>query len=160
MSFSGDQGLQLNDPQSNRGLVNMFNLEIPFGLFLGSSMVFLVLDSLKARSEAELRNRYLWSGIINILLPLIPIIILILALGPFVSAQVESIMGGSAPGPVRDMIDSVSSNPVGGQYTGTISEIGEARLEWGLGKGCYMIILAGLIKIGGSFLCSGKEGRG
>jgi hypothetical protein len=156
MEFDGVQGLQINDPQSNRGLVSMFTVRFPIGLILLSALVFLVLDSVKAKSPGDLRSPLIRKGIMRLILPVVPIIIIIALLGSVVSTVASEMVDGELPEPVQDMIDSLSSSPVGGTFDGEITHLGEVKLAWGLGIGSYLMLLGGFLQLAGGFLSSGR----
>ncbi len=160
MIFSGIDGLQINDPESNRGLVNVFAAKIPFGIFLVSSLVFLLLDTTKAQNPRELETPYLRSAISNILVPLVPLVILVAFLSPVVSDLIEARVEGGTPGSVVEMLEEVSYSPAFGSYDGEIPEVGRAKLSWGLGTGTFIILAGGVLKLGGSLICrrAGTDG--
>jgi len=149
--LDGSHGLQINDPESNRGLVTLFGLRMPLGFFLLSGLIFLVLDTLGAKSGRKLRWRYIRSGLSNVLIPVVPIILFVLFLGPAVAGLVQSRVG-ELPASVGDMISSVSKNPLGGFYEGDVEDIGTVNLRWGLGPGSFLIVAGGLLKVLGGIL--------
>jgi hypothetical protein len=147
--------LQLNDPQSNRGLVTLMGVKMPIGVIFISGLVFLFLDVIKAKAPSELRGGFIRGGVANVLVPLVPMLVLIAMMGPVVKELASVALKEEVPETVSAMMDQVSGNPAVGSYQGDLPEIGDARLTWGLGPGCIMIIAAGLLKIVGG-LASGK----
>ncbi len=147
MMIDGIRGLQLSDPQSNRGLVMFMGLRMPIGLIFVSGLVLLLLDVLKAGAPRELRSSLVRGGVANILVPLLPILVLIAAMGPVVNELASVALKKEVPETVGAMIEQVSASPAGGSYEGDLGEIGEARLTWGLGVGTMMIVAGGALKI-------------
>ncbi len=155
MLVDGARGVQLNDPQSNRGLVTLMGLKMPIGVIFISGLVFLFLDVVKAKAPSELRGGFIRGGVANVLVPLVPMLVLIAMMGPVVKELASVALKEEVPETVAAMMDQVSGNPVLGSYQGDLPEIGDAKLSWGLGPGCIMIIAAGVLKIIGG-LASGK----
>jgi len=159
MLLDGTHGLQISDPQSNRGLVTLMGLRMPIGIVFISGLVLLFLDVFKAKAPSELRGGFIRGGVANVLIPLVPILLLVALMGPVVKELASVALKEEVPDTVAAMMDQVPGNPVAGSYQGTLPEIGDARLTWGLGPGCIMIIAAGALKILGG-IASGKKAGG
>jgi hypothetical protein len=153
----GVEGLQMNDPQSNRGLVSLLYLRLPIGLLLVSAFALLVLDCAKATRPRDLQTRLIKSGVERLLIPLVPLLLVVVFLGSILSLSSEVLLDEDVPEAVDDMVESVQSSPLGGRYRGEVAYLGEASLRWGLGIGSIMIIAGGALQLLGGLLLVGSR---
>jgi len=65
-----------------------------------------------------------------------------------INAFAGALSGGHPlPQQVTDMVSAMSSSPFSGGYTDTIYGQGSVAIDWGLGVGSYLFIVAAAIKI-------------
>ena len=159
LKMDGVNGLQVNDPQSNRGLVSLFTVKLPIGVIMVSGFVFLVLDVIKAKTSGELRGRLIRSGVFRLIIPVIPILVVIVILGSIISTVASEMVEGEVPEAVDEMIDTLQTQPVMGYFRGDISELGNVKLRWGLGLGSAMMLVGGLLQVFGGLISGENKPR-
>ena len=160
LKMDGVRGLQVNDPQSNRGLVSLYAIKVPIGLVMVSGFVFLVLDVIKAKNTGELRGRLIRSGVFRMLVPVVPILVIIMVLGSIISTSVSEMVEEKVPDTVEVMLGTLQTSPVLGHFSGEIEELGNVKLRWGLGLGSLLMLAGGLLQVLGGLVSEGKPGKG
>jgi len=145
--IDGINGVRVNTLQNDQGLATLFGIGIPFSIIFLSSVVLLALDIIVIEKPKELSRTYIISGITS-LIPVIIIVIFIVALTGVINAFAGALSGGQPlPQQVTDMVSAMSSSPFSGGYTDTIYGQGSVAINWGLGVGSYLFIVAAAIKI-------------
>ena len=144
ISVDGIDGVKINFFDPSSGPVQLGSLAIPFSLFIGIGLVFLVLATVGISSSKKLGRKYITRGI-KLLIPVVIILVIIMELGaiPF-----GSIAGGGADETVEEILRSISSSPVSGQMTIPVSDSGvsgQIALRWGLGLGGQLLLVAAIV---------------
>ncbi len=144
ISIDGIDGVKINLLDPSSGPVQLGSLSIPFSLFIGLGLVFLVLATIGISSSKKLGRKYITRGI-KLLIPVIIILAVIMALGmiPF-----GSVADGNADATVEEILGSISSAPFGGQKTIPVYESGvsgQISFQWGLGLGGQLLLVAAII---------------
>ena len=144
MAIDGIDGVKINLLDPSSGPVQLGSLSIPFSLFIGLGLVFLVLATIGISSSKKLGRKYITRGI-KLLIPIIIILAVIMALGmiPF-----GSVAGGNVDATVEEILGSISSAPLGGQKTIPVYESGvsgQISFQWGLGLGGQLLLVAAII---------------
>jgi len=144
IAIDGIDGIKINLLDPSSGPVQLVSLSIPFSLFIGLGLVFLVLTTIGISSSKKLGRKYITRGI-KLLIPVIIILAVIMALGmiPF-----GSVADGNADATVEEILGSISSAPFGGQKTIPVYESGisgQILFQWGLGLGGQLLLVAAII---------------
>lgn len=144
IAIDGIDGIKINLLDPSSGPVQLGSLSIPFSLFIGLGLVFLVLTTIGISSSKKLGRKYITRGI-KLLIPVIIILAVIMALGmiPF-----GSVADGNANATVEEILGSISSAPFGGQKTIPVYESGisgQILFQWGLGLGGQLLLVAAII---------------
>ena len=144
IAIDGIDGVKINLLDPSSGPVQLGSLSIPFSLFIGLGLVFLVLATIGISSSKKLGRKYITRGI-KLLIPIIIILAVIMALGmiPF-----GSVADGNADATVEEILGSISSAPFGGQKTIPVYESGvsgQISFQWGLGLGGQLLLVAAII---------------
>ena len=142
--IDGIDGVKINLLDPSSGPVQLGSLSIPFSLFIGLGLVFLVLTTIGISSSKKLGRKYITRGI-KLLIPIIIILAVIMALGmiPF-----GSVADGNVDATVEEILGSISSAPFGGQKTIPVYESGvsgQISFQWGLGLGGQLLLVAAII---------------
>ncbi|MCK4827265.1 hypothetical protein KA005_66660, partial [bacterium] len=144
MKIDGIDGVQISIPGEG-GPMPLGTVSIPFSLLIGISLVFLVIATIGISHSKKLGWKYSWRGV-RLLIPVILILIVIIALGSIIPSEA---VGGSATGNgMSDILSSISSSPFGGQKTFYISYQSiniPLLMQWGLGLGAQLLLMAGII---------------
>ena len=144
IAIDGIDGIKINLLDPSSGPVQLGSLSIPFSLFIGLGLVFLVLTTIGISSSKKLGRKYITRGI-KLLIPVIIILAVIMALGmiPF-----GSVADGNADATVEEILGSISSAPFGGQKTIPVYESGisgQILFQWGLGLGGQLLLVAAVM---------------
>ncbi len=144
IAIDGIDGVKINLLDPSSGPVQLGSLSIPFSLFIGLGLVFLVLATIGISSSKKLGRKYITRGI-KLLIPVIIILAVIMALGmiPF-----GSVADGNVDATVEEILGSISSAPFGGQKTIPVYESGvsgQILFQWGLGLGGQLLLVAAII---------------
>ncbi len=144
ISIDGIDGVKINFLDPSSGPVQLGSFAIPFSLFIGIGLVFLVLATVGISSSKKLGRKYITRGI-KLLIPIVIILVIIMQLGaiPF-----GSIAGESADETVEEILGSISSSPISGQMTIPVSESGvsgQIAFQWGIDLGGQLLLVAAII---------------
>ena len=145
LSFDGINGLQVTIPGTS-GPIPMGSFVLPFSLFIAIGLIFMIIATIGIPLSKKLGGKYIWRGV-RLLIPFILILILIYAIASVVPSIGEQ---SGASTYLRDIINPITSSPFGGQSTTTITDLGltaQINLQWGLGSGAWMLLIAGIIMI-------------
>ena len=146
MKIDGMKGAQISVPGQG-GPTPIGNLTIPFSLFIGIGIIFLIISSIGISHSKKLGVKYIWRGI-RIMIPIILILIVIIAIGSFI--PVESIPSEEGASSAFDILKSISGAPFGGEkifYIGSHGSNVPLPMSWGLGLGAQLILFGGVIMI-------------
>ena len=141
LSIDGVNGVQITMP-SVKGSIPAGAVVFPFYLIILVGLIFMILATIGVHLSRKLGYKYLFRGIrfIGVIAVLLLAIVL---LGSF---------GDSGDGGIGEILNSISSSPMGGNHTLIISESlgenavnGQANFSWGLGIGAILLLLSGII---------------
>ncbi len=158
LTVDGLSGVKIIVPGQN-GPTPMGNFILPFSLFIGIGLFFLILKCIGIPRSRKLSGKYIWRGI-RLLIPFIIIFALIMAMGSVIDDNVSEQAGDENP---TDLLKSISNNPWGGQETITFQNesLNEETdepvsvsldIQWGLGLGGWLLIISGVVFIIGGIL--------
>ena len=145
IKIHGIDGVQMSVPGEN-GFKPIATISIPFAIFIGIGLLFLVIATIGISHSKKLGWKYIWRGV-RLLVPVILILIAIMAIGSFIS-QGES--DNTVNNTMSDILKSISSSPIGNQKTFYITENGvtvSIPMRWGLGLGAQLLVVSGIIFI-------------
>ncbi|RLF31547.1 MAG: hypothetical protein DRM98_05425 [Thermoplasmata archaeon] len=146
LSIDGLKGVQITIP-STTGLIPMGTVFFPFSLIILIGFVFMILATVGLPLSRKLGKKYLYRGI-KLIVVIVVLILVIMAIG-----LITGLMGGSSSGEsnyIVDLLNALSSNPVGGTYAFSVSEggiTGQVNVDWNLGLGAILILLSGFILV-------------
>ena len=83
IKIHGIEGIQMSIPSEN-GFKPIATLSIPFAIFIGIGLLFLVIATIGISHSKKLGWKYIWRGV-RLLVPIILILLAIMALGSFIS---------------------------------------------------------------------------
>jgi len=141
MTIDGIEGIRIQIPGLT-GPMPMGSLAIPFSLVIGLGLIFLIIATIGIAHSKKLGRKYLFRGI-RLLIPVVILLVIIMSLGmiPFESMADTSNTGVD----IGDVIGAISSSPFGGQKLVTISNLGQIKMQWGLGLGAQLLLISGII---------------
>ena len=146
ITVNGITGIQITIPGSN-GPTPMGTLNIPFSLLIGVGIFLMVLATIGISRSGKLGCKYLWRSV-KFFSPVLMIWIFIIFLTSMMGMMIPETGSASMEGIINQALNDMSSSPFNGQGVYLISEqgtTGQMSLQWGLGKGCYYLIIAGII---------------
>ncbi len=147
LKFDGISGLQVTIPGAS-GPIPMGSFVLPFSLFIAIGLIFLIIATIGIPLSRKLGTKYIWRGV-RLIIPFILIIIAIMAMGSVIpTSPVEASAGTNY---AEEILGSISGSPFGGQSS-TYIEVegaigGQVAVEWGLGLGGWLLLIAGSIII-------------
>jgi len=145
--FDGIRGLQLN-LLAGGGLSPAFGLRVPFSILLLTGVILSILDIIGA--DKGLGNKYIRSGIFFFIL-----VGVLLAFVSQITASLPSLaanLGLSLPPETLEMAEVIAQQPLQGEQTYNIENVGSVYLAWGLGLGVYMFLASAIVKIIGGLI--------
>ena len=148
-SFGGN-GLVINVPTSS-GTMPVAALIIPFALFIGIGILFMIFSTIGVPKSGKLGWKYMGRGI-RLIVPIILILIVVAAIG---SVGLTSPAGDAGDTYITQIMSSISGYPMGGEVSIPVSEsevTGFIEMSWGLGSGALYLIIAAIIMIVGGIL--------
>jgi hypothetical protein len=107
----------------------------------------MILSTIGVHKSGKLGTKYIFRGV-RFIIVIVVIIIAIIAIGTFSGTMGEPTSESGAF--ISNMLDSISSNPIGGQLSDTITQGGftaNIDMQWGLGGGATIILIAGIIML-------------
>jgi hypothetical protein len=143
-NFDGINGLQITVPGAD-GPTPVGSLVIPFSLFIGIGLIFLIIATIGIPLSKKLSGKYIWRGI-RLIIPFIIIVIVIAAMSSFIPSV--SPTGDTGTNYAQDILNSIADSPFGGESNTVISESGvsgQINFQWGLGIGIWLLLIAGII---------------
>jgi hypothetical protein len=157
MTLDGVNGVTVNlflgadNSDSTSGYVNLFSAVMPFAIILAASVVLLTLDVIGVKNGKSLGKK-LMIGIISTLLPVILIIVFVSQLSALTPLMAGVLPGQGVPSQVESMVGAISASPMGGSATSQFPVVGSTTVNWGLGIGAYLFIVAAILRIIGGFI--------
>ena len=140
--IDGVKGIEVNllDDQGPR---QMGTFTLPFSLFIGIGLVFLILGTIGISHSKKLGRKYLFRGI-KLMIPIIILLIAIMALGMM---DLDSLTGTEVDSTADTFLNTFSNAPFGGQQSIVIPGAAMVSTKWGLCLGGQLLLLSGLIII-------------
>jgi hypothetical protein len=157
MTLDGVNGVTVNlflgadNSDSTSGYVNLFSAVMPFAIILAASVVLLTLDVIGVKNGKSLGKK-LMIGIISTLLPVILIIVFVSQLSALTPLMAGVLPGQGVPSQVESMVGAISASPIGGSATSQFPVVGSTTVNWGIGIGAYLFIVAAILRIIGGFI--------
>jgi hypothetical protein len=128
------------------GPVPMGSAVVPFGLVLLLGMFLMIPATMGVHRSRKLGMKYLFRGI-RFVIAIIILLGAIIAIGFMIPGGSSGFGGGNY---VSDLLKSISSSPMAGEYSFTINEAnvtGDVTAKWGLGLGAVLLLISGIIFI-------------
>jgi hypothetical protein len=155
LNIDGINGMQVNlffgSGDSTSGYTSLFSMQIPFAILIGVGIVLLALDVIGVKSGKSLGLKLIL-GAITSLLPFILILIFITQLPLFLPWASQLVPGQGVPPQLDTMVNTIASSPAFGSTSQTFPVIGSTSVNWGLGIGAILFVIAAVIRIAGGFL--------
>ena len=148
VTVDGLTGIQITVPGQN-GPIPMGALNLPFSLLIGIGLIFTILATIGISRSTKLGWKYIWRGL-KLFSPIILIIIIFKLIGTLIASMIPDTGNAAVGNAVGDILDKLSSSPLGGQGTVPVSMegvTGQIGLQWGLGQGGQLLIVAGIILV-------------
>jgi hypothetical protein len=142
--IDGMNGIQIHIPGMN-GAVPLGAISLPFSLFIGVSLIFLIIATIGVSQSKKLGKQYLLRGI-RLIIPVVIIIAVIILLSAIPFSELAP--AGDTTLNIDQVIGAISGAPFGGQQTVALSDVdGQIHLQWGLGSGAILLLLSGILLI-------------
>jgi hypothetical protein len=157
MTVDGVNGVTVNlflgaaNSDSTSGYVSLFSTILPFAIIIAAGVVLLTLDVIGVKNGKSLGKKLIIS-MIGTLLPVIFIVVLVSQLSALVPFAAGLFPGQSIPSQVESMVRAVSASPIGGVTSSQFPIVGSTTVNWGLGVGAYLFIVAAVLRIVGGFV--------
>jgi hypothetical protein len=145
IKIHGIDGVQMSIPGEN-GFRPIATISIPFAIFIGIGLLFLVIATIGISYSKKLGWKYIWHGI-RLILPVILILIAIMAIGSFISLEESN---NTVSNTMSDILKSISSSPFGNQKTFYVTQnetTVSIPMSWGLGLGTQLLLISAIIFI-------------
>lgn len=145
VSVDGLNGIMVNFLDQDSGPVQLGSLSLPFSLFIGIGIAYLVIATIGISNSKKLGRKYIFRGI-KLIVPIILIIIVIFSIG----IVIENYPIGDLGPEVEQIFGSITSSPLGGQKTVYLTSLGESEqigINWGLDFGGQLLILSSIMLI-------------
>jgi hypothetical protein len=146
--FDGLNGIRVTIPGAT-GPTPMGTFALPFALFIAIGLIFLIIATIGIPLSRKLGTKYIWRGI-RLIIPFLLIVIAILAMASIIPSLIPAELS-EGTSYVEDILGSLSAAPFGGEASTviTIEDMvnGQVDLQWGLGSGGWMLLLAGILII-------------
>ena len=146
LKLDGINGLLITIPGTS-GPIPLGSFILPFSLFIGIGLVFLIIATIGIPLSKKLGSKYIWRGI-RIIIPFVLILVVIMIIGSIISSiKLET---GTNTDYIKSIVGPISSYPFGGKTTTYITESGisgKIDVQWQLGLGTWLLLIAGIIII-------------
>jgi hypothetical protein len=145
ISVDGLEGIMVNFLDPNTGPVQLASLSLPFSLFIGIGIAYLVIATIGISNSKKLGRKYIFRGL-KLIIPIILIIIVIFSIGLVIDNYPIGEMGSE----VEEIFGNVTSSPLGGQKIVYLTSIGESEqisINWGLDLGGLLLLLSAILLI-------------
>lgn len=146
ISIDGKDGVQINQLESNSGLIQLFSFPLPFSVILGLVILNIILSSVGIQKTSKLGRKYIMAGI-KIMIPIIIILVFVAQLGAVLDSTPVDV-----PEESEDLITLISDSPTGGDETEQIGDYGTVHVKWGLETGGYLLLAGGILMLIGGIL--------
>ena len=141
ISIDGEHGVQINLLESNKGMIQIGAIPIPFAYLIAAAIIFFIVGTIGVTGK-KAGGKYIWRGI-KFIIPIILIIIAIMLL-PNLTYHIEELEGASD---AEKILENIASSPFGGKDTLTLPDYGDVNVKWGFEIGAFLLLLAGALLI-------------
>jgi hypothetical protein len=148
IKIDGITGIQVHLPGST-GFVPVGSFSIPFSFLIGIGLVFLILATIGVVTSRKLGCKYIWEGV-KLLSIVVVILVAVMALAVLVSDSLPETSDTPLGSSIKEILEDIYNSPLGNQKTIYISGEGVSGgiyLQWGLGLGGKLLLVAGIILI-------------
>lgn len=148
LTIDGINGIQFYVPSAS-GSVPFYNVAIPFALIIGIGLIFFILTTIGRYRSWKLGWKYLFRGI-KVIFPVVLILIGIILIGVVLTEMTPPTGDTSVDNSIVQLLNDISGAPMGGHGMIIIPQ-GDTEvrvdIQWGLGNGGKILLLAGFIFI-------------
>ena len=150
ITIDGTDGFQVNLLEENSGMIQIGAVPVAFSLIVGAGVLLFVLGTIGA-SRQRTGRRYI-SRAVRFWIPVILILVAVVMLQLLAFYLEDAGVPPDTSGDVEEILSTLSSRPFGGATTLSLPEYGTVQLDWGLGAGGLLLILAGILLLIGGIL--------
>lgn len=146
LRFSGVDGLLVNGVDDQGVPYQLAAIALPFGLLIFMSMALLIIGTMVARRK-KMPGRYMSKGVTLI----VTLVLILVIVGSIASLEpmFHQIEGGD--GAVA-IINEIAKMPMGGTAFMSVPDYGQVQMEWGIGIGAWLFLLAGIMLLAAGLL--------
>lgn len=146
LRFSGVDGLLVNGVDDQGVPYQLAAIALPFGMLIFLSMAMLIIGTMVARRK-KVPGKYISKGITLI----VTLILILVIVGSIASLEpmFHQIEGGD--GAVA-IIQEIAKMPMGGTSFMSVPDYGQVQMEWGIGIGAWLFLLAGVMLLAAGLL--------
>jgi len=144
ISIDGMKGVTINLLDENSGMVQIGAVPVAFSLLIGAAILLFILGTIGIGSKRA-GMKYMLRGIRFI----VPVVLIIIAVMSFSLLAQLNELGTSekATEDAKEIINTISSHPLGGDKTLLLPEYGSVYTTWGMDIGAFLLIAAGIALI-------------
>jgi len=143
LSIDGVDGFQVNLLEENSGMIQIGAVPVAFSLIVGAGILLFILGTIGAGQQRAGR-RYL-SRAVRFWIPVVLILVAVVMLQSLAFSLEDAGVPPGTSGDVEEILSTLSSQPLGGTTTLSLPEYGTVHLDWGMGAGGLLLILAGVL---------------
>lgn len=140
IKIHGLDGIHISIPSEN-GFKPIATVSVPFAIFIGIGLLFLVIATIGISHSKKLGWKYIGRGI-RLFIPIILILLAICAITSFIPSN------ESNNNTTSDILRSISSSPFGNQKIFYVTQNNitvSIPMRWGLGLGAQLLLVSGMI---------------
>jgi hypothetical protein len=144
ITIDGLNGIQLFVPSIN-GPIPMSAVSFPFTYIFIIGFIFMILATIGIHKSHKLGLKYIFKGVRMIVIVVV-LIVAIIFMGTILGRGMSG--GGTEGDTLAGVIGQMSSSPIGGFYSISLSSFGiegSGDFAWGLGIGSIYLILSGIL---------------
>jgi len=157
MNLDGVNGVTVNlfldvaNSDSTSGYTSLFSTMMPFAIIIAAGVILLTLDVIGVKNGKSLGKKLIIS-MVGTILPVILIIVFISQLSALMPLAAGLLPGQEIPSQVEAMVRAISGSPMGGTASSQFQVVGSTTVNWGLGIGSYLLIIAAVLRVIGGFI--------
>ncbi len=157
MTIDGVHGLTVNlflgatNSDSTSGYTSLFSTQMPFAILLGAGIALMALDIIGIKSGRSFGVKLMISTV-GTLLPIILIFVFVSQLSALMPFAAGLFPGQSIPAQVESMVSNIAASPAGGTTSSLFPVVGVTTVNWGLGVGAYLFIVAAVLRLVGGLV--------
>lgn len=145
LNIDGVSGIQINTLDLEMGVVQIGALPVPLWAFIVVGLLAFVMSTVAAE-PAKIGRKSITRGI-AMFLPLLVVVIVIASVGSMVAS-----FAPAGDRSIETIIGVMASSPFGGEQSVTTPDFGTVGVQWGIGLGAYLLVVAGVLMIAGGAL--------